>query len=186
MEDFFYEFLTDPSLQPFVATSGVYGHISDEPVGPLWESPRFRYLERRLNLSPSLYSFIEGFGMGRVGIRTDIEAVPTSYFEDIVLRSLDSCPSLRCKPATYLERKDWKAGSLTCATHLSLIERKLREFHQARGGPQPSFLCSSLIVDSALVSRACRTFPNSRPMSHLIARPKAPYLTGFAVPTRAR
>lgn len=134
MEDFFYEFLTEPSLQPFVATSGVYGHISDKPVGPLWESPRFRYFERRLNLPPSLYSFIEGVGMGRLGIRTDIEAVTTSYFEDIVLRSLDSAPSLKSRPATYLDRKDWKPGSLTCALHLSLIERKLREFHQARGG----------------------------------------------------
>lgn len=134
MEDFFYQFLTDPSLQPFVATSGVYGHISDEPVGPLQESPRFRYLERRLNLPPSLYSFIEGPGMGTVGIRTDIEAVTTAYFEDQVLTSLDNCPSLQCRKATYLDRQDWKPGSLNCALHLSLIERKLREFHQAHGG----------------------------------------------------
>jgi len=135
MEDFFYQFLTDPSLQPFVATSGVYGHISDEPLGSLQESPRFRYLERRLNLPPSLYSFIEGYGVGRVGIRTDIPAVTTAYFEDHVLTSLDRCASLQCRLATYLDRDKWVPGSLTCALHLSLIERKLREFHQARGGP---------------------------------------------------
>ncbi len=132
MTKFLVKFLTDPSLQTYVANSGVYGHMSSEHQGEELVSARATLFQRRLKLPTSLYSFLEGAGIGPGKgtklIVTDITAVPTAYFETIVLRSLDDVASLKNRPATYLDPEDWVPGSIGCATHLLNFERALYEF----------------------------------------------------------
>jgi len=95
-------------------------------------SPRAVFFERKLHLPPSLYSFLEGPGIGEVGVRTDITAVPTAYFETHVLRSLDTPSALAKRPAVYLDRKDWVPGWVRCDTFLSSFEQALYDFERAR------------------------------------------------------
>lgn len=131
IEDFLVKFLSEP-LQPYVANSGVYGHMSDKPQGNLQHNPRASFFERRLQLPPSLYSFLEGPGIGELGVRTDITGTTTAYFETHVLRSLDTIPSLMSRPAVYLDRKDWVPGFISCTKYLSYFEQALFDFERER------------------------------------------------------
>jgi hypothetical protein len=86
---FIVEDFHNPQLEPFIQNAGVYSHVSGRPVGPEGGSARSVYFEKKILLPRSAYAFFESAKVGTDGIRTDITPMTLSYYETLVLRSLD-------------------------------------------------------------------------------------------------
>ncbi|MBY0369972.1 hypothetical protein K2X33_04745 [bacterium] len=94
------------SFRPYVRNSVVYGHISGIPRGDAQATVRHTLLRELLYLPHPAASFLESDSVGTEGIRTDIQAVPMEYFEDVVLRSLEKDPQLLGREPIYTGTPD--------------------------------------------------------------------------------
>ena len=130
IKEFLAQHFFDQEFQPYIKNSSVYGHISGIPTGPRDMTARLLWFETNLRLPPSLYSFLEGAPPGQKPgqklVRTDIKAVSTEYFEQIVLTSLKDIPSLKERPAEYSSEPP--LGNFPCRVWVSLMERVLSDF----------------------------------------------------------
>ncbi len=91
----------DRALQPHVLNSTLYAHVSGAPLGSSQLSAREIFFGQKLNAPDPVYSFLESGSVGTAGIRTDIHKATITYFESLVLRSLDNLESLKIHQAVY-------------------------------------------------------------------------------------